>query len=222
MQKHGGCVFGSIGVVLTDISGGDPLGKVRNAGSFFFGRGGRRISDSQRAVMNGSGITGHQQLGGRWSPDPLWQPATLARPLPPSPRPHLLPAPVGKWKVSSITSIWLFTRDDVLVGDHLVWSTLWGIVSWCDLSQIRAYINKFVVLPPFVLTVFLHFLHTGLLYIWSSVAEPLALDCRCSHFWKQVLHRGASGSVSSAMVWHHDINKSEYRHCHNIIFFSSH
>lgn len=64
MQMHGGRVFGYIGAVLTAISGGDPQGKVRNAGSEG-GSGRQHISDSQRAVMNGSGITGHQQLGGR-------------------------------------------------------------------------------------------------------------------------------------------------------------
>lgn len=57
-------MFGYIGAVLTAINGGDPQGKVRNAGSEG-GSGRQRISDSQRAVMNGSGITGHQQLGGR-------------------------------------------------------------------------------------------------------------------------------------------------------------
>lgn len=55
--------------VLTAISsGGDPQGTVRNAGSEEELRealGGQHISASQRAVMNGSGITGHQQLGGR-------------------------------------------------------------------------------------------------------------------------------------------------------------
>lgn len=66
MQIHDGWVFGYIGAVLTAISGGDPLGKMRNAGELGgFGGGGLRISDSQRAVMNGSRITGHQQLGGR-------------------------------------------------------------------------------------------------------------------------------------------------------------
>lgn len=64
MQIHGGSVFGYISAVLTAISSGDPLGKVWNAGGLG-GSGGKRISDSQRAVINGSGITGHQQLGGR-------------------------------------------------------------------------------------------------------------------------------------------------------------
>lgn len=53
------------------------------------GRGGgvRCISDSQRAVMNGSGITGHQQLGGRWSPDSPWQPAHAGEAFTPLPSP---------------------------------------------------------------------------------------------------------------------------------------
>lgn len=58
MQIDGGWVFGYIG----PDSGEDPQGKDRNARGV---QGGQHISDSQRAVMNGSGITGHQQLGGR-------------------------------------------------------------------------------------------------------------------------------------------------------------
>lgn len=95
-------------------------GKWGMLGAGGFGR--QNISDSQRAVMNGSGITGHQQLGGRWSPDPLWQPATLARPLPHSPRPPPVTSTCGKVGVASVTLKRLFSWGDVFMGEHLVWS----------------------------------------------------------------------------------------------------
>lgn len=142
MQIHGGWVFGYISTVLTAMSGGDPQGKVRNAGSW--GVREQRISDSQRAVMNGSGITGHQQLGGRWSPDPLWQPATLARPLPHSPRPPPVSSTCGKVEVASVTPKSLFIWVDVFMCDHLFWSfiLIWSQKSFVfqnSVIHIRAY-----------------------------------------------------------------------------------
>lgn len=118
-------MFGYISVVLTAIGSGDSQGKVRNAGSWVFGwwgggRGGQRISDYQRAVMNGSGITGHRQLGWRWSSpthcgsQPLWRDLSSA-----PPDPHLFLAPVGKSKGASPTQKRVFICTDPRRHDNL-------------------------------------------------------------------------------------------------------
>lgn len=105
----------------------DPQGKVRNARSWG-GVQGQCISDSQRAVMNGSGITGHQQLGGRWSPDPLWQPAMLARPLPHSTRPPPVTSTCGKvdHRISN-------TKEPVYLGWYFPEGSFSMIFYWYDM-----------------------------------------------------------------------------------------
>lgn len=64
------------------------------------GAGGECSAFRGSAVMNGPGITGHQQLGGRRSTaHPLWHCATLAGFLVRSHCPPAPPtAPVGKWR----------------------------------------------------------------------------------------------------------------------------